>query len=193
MPSHNTKKNDLRKKIVLVGLPGFERLAVEPIHNKKQRRRQPSNKSWQYRLNQDISENQVEQLKWSTEWWHICKWTACCDELLGVCDACISNTASNSQVVGTTTTCKYPPNKTQKNDLRNKIVLVGLPGFEPRMTGPESVVLPLHHSPIFVFDDAKVELIFWFAKKIAIFFHIFVKIFWQKTNKKYKTRWLWRV
>ena len=38
--------------------------------------------------------------------------------------------------------------------------LVGLPGFEPRMTGPESVVLPLHHSPIFVFDDAKVELIF---------------------------------
>ena len=54
-----------------------------------------------------------------------------------------------------------PPhaNKTQKqkNDLLSKIVLVGLPGFEPRMTGPESVVLPLHHSPIFVFDDAKVE------------------------------------
>ena len=24
---------------------------------------------------------------------------------------------------------------------------VGLPGFEPRKTGPESVVLPLHHSP----------------------------------------------
>ena len=24
---------------------------------------------------------------------------------------------------------------------------VGLPGFEPGMTGPESVVLPLHHSP----------------------------------------------
>ena len=35
--------------------------------------------------------------------------------------------------------------------------LVGLPGFEPGMTGPESVVLPLHHSPIFVFDGAKVE------------------------------------
>ena len=27
---------------------------------------------------------------------------------------------------------------------------VGLPGFEPRMTGPESVVLPLHHSPMLV-------------------------------------------
>ena len=26
--------------------------------------------------------------------------------------------------------------------------LAGLPGFEPRMTGPESVVLPLHHSPM---------------------------------------------
>ena len=25
---------------------------------------------------------------------------------------------------------------------------VGLLGFEPRKTGPESVVLPLHHSPI---------------------------------------------
>ena len=25
---------------------------------------------------------------------------------------------------------------------------VGLLGFEPRKTGPESVVLPLHHNPI---------------------------------------------
>lgn len=28
---------------------------------------------------------------------------------------------------------------------------VGLSGFEPEMTGPESVVLPLHHSPITLF------------------------------------------
>ncbi len=28
--------------------------------------------------------------------------------------------------------------------------LVGLPGLEPEMTGPESVVLPLHHSPILI-------------------------------------------
>ena len=48
----------------------------------------------------------------------------------------------------------------KKNDLQMKIVLVGLPGFEPRMTGPESVVLPLHHSPLFVFDGAKVEHFF---------------------------------
>ena len=27
-------------------------------------------------------------------------------------------------------------------------VLVGIPGLEPGMTGPESVVLPLHHIPI---------------------------------------------
>ena len=27
-------------------------------------------------------------------------------------------------------------------------IYVGVLGFEPRMTGPESVVLPLHHTPI---------------------------------------------
>ena len=50
---------------------------------------------------------------------------------------------------------------------------VGLPGFEPGMTGPESVVLPLHHSPIWIvviFDTAKVEYYFYSAKKIVIFF-----------------------
>ena len=57
--------------------------------------------------------------------------------------------------------------KQQKNDPRLRVVLVGLPGFEPRMTGPESVVLPLHHSPMFLFDGAKVEQYFGFAKKIA--------------------------
>ena len=30
----------------------------------------------------------------------------------------------------------------------NICLMVGLPGFEPGMTRPESVVLPLHHSPI---------------------------------------------
>ena len=34
--------------------------------------------------------------------------------------------------------------------------IVGLPRFELGMTGPESVVLPLHHSPIF-FDGAKIQ------------------------------------
>ena len=33
---------------------------------------------------------------------------------------------------------------------------VGLPRFELGKTGPESVVLPLHHSPI-VFDGAKIQ------------------------------------
>ena len=28
------------------------------------------------------------------------------------------------------------------------LFLVGVLGLEPRMTGPESVVLPLHHTPI---------------------------------------------
>lgn len=33
--------------------------------------------------------------------------------------------------------------------------LVGLPGFEPGKSGPESEVLPLHHSPII--SGAKIE------------------------------------
>ena len=41
---------------------------------------------------------------------------------------------------------------------------VELPVFEPGITGPESVVLPLHHSSI-DFGDAKVELYFANAKK----------------------------
>lgn len=47
-------------------------------------------------------------------------------------------------------------NTTQLNINKKKVLkthvfapCVGLPGFEPGMTGPESVVLPLHHSPLF--------------------------------------------
>ena len=46
---------------------------------------------------------------------------------------------------------------------------VELPGFEPGITGPESVVLPLHHSSV-DFGDAKVGLYFSNAKKITEFF-----------------------
>ena len=46
------------------------------------------------------------------------------------------------------------------------MLLVGIPGFEPGMTGPESVVLPLHHIPMsflllqchFLIASAKVTL-----------------------------------
>ena len=31
------------------------------------------------------------------------------------------------------------------------MLLVGIPGLEPGMTGPESVVLPLHHIPLFCY------------------------------------------
>ena len=63
-----------------------------------------------------------------------------------------------------------------------RVVLVGLPGFEPRMTGPESVVLPLHHSPIALFDGAKVEQYFEITKDFAKKFHTFVKIFAIKSK-----------
>ena len=53
---------------------------------------------------------------------------------------------------------------------------VGLLGFEPRKTGPESVVLPLHHSPKslcfvirFSFDAAKVQL-FHYIQTFSPFF-----------------------
>ena len=68
-----------------------------------------------------------------------------------------------------------PPPKTKKA-IEKSTALVGLPGFEPRMTGPESVVLPLHQSPIVLFDGAKVEQNFLFTKDFAKKFHIFVKI-----------------
>ena len=32
--------------------------------------------------------------------------------------------------------------------IRKHFLVVGILGLEPRMTGPESVVLPLHHIPI---------------------------------------------
>ena len=59
---------------------------------------------------------------------------------------------------------------------RISVGFVELPGFEPGITGPESVVLPLHHSSIVlvVFDGAKVELIFAFAKFFCDFFYTFV-------------------
>ena len=64
--------------------------------------------------------------------------------------------------------------------------LVGLPGLEPGKTGPESVVLPLHHSPISnrttrsVFDDAKIQL-FYHTPNFLISFFILLP-------KKTKTR-----
>lgn len=47
-------------------------------------------------------------------------------------------------------------NKKAKNvKIRLCFFLVGLPGFEPGKSGPESEVLPLHHSPII--SGAKIE------------------------------------
>ena len=52
---------------------------------------------------------------------------------------------------------------------------VGLPGFEPGKTGPESVVLPLHHIPIFL---SKHPFWFWRCKDTAFYLiHKFLKLF----------------
>ena len=50
-----------------------------------------------------------------------------------------------------------------------RILFVGVLGLEPRMTGPESVVLPLHHTPVLLFADAKVVLFSESAKKNTYF------------------------
>ena len=48
---------------------------------------------------------------------------------------------------------------------QNLVQFVGLPGFEPGKAGPESAVLPLHHSPMLK-CDAKVHL--FFVKQILL-------------------------
>ena len=48
-------------------------------------------------------------------------------------------------------------NKKQKKRFPNGNLFVGLPGLEPGKAGPESAVLPLHHSPMLK-CDAKVQL-----------------------------------
>ena len=51
---------------------------------------------------------------------------------------------------------------------------VGIPGLEPGKTGPESVVLPLHHIPIGVFSFKRTvqsyELLRYIKRVSAIFF-----------------------
>ena len=59
--------------------------------------------------------------------------------------------------------------ETEKPRIRGMQGFVELPGFEPGITGPESVVLPLHHSSV-DFGDAKVGLYFSNAKKITEIF-----------------------
>ena len=61
--------------------------------------------------------------------------------------------------------CKMPTIDFNKDVIRQKKrfpfgnLSVGLPGLEPGKAGPESAVLPLHHSPRLI-CDAKVQLFF---------------------------------
>ena len=45
----------------------------------------------------------------------------------------------------------------KENRVHSNSISVGVPGFEPGMTGPESVVLPLHHTPIKVITNTLCE------------------------------------
>ena len=62
------------------------------------------------------------------------------------------------------------------------LFLVGLPGLEPGKTGPESVVLPLHHSPIFQQNH---PFRFWRCKDTAFYLHskLFLHFFLLNAKK----------
>ena len=64
-----------------------------------------------------------------------------------------------------------------KNPHQLMRIFVGVLGLEPRMTGPESVVLPLHHTPkwiakteLFPFCGCKGSSFFWTDKRFCDFF-----------------------
>ena len=77
----------------------------------------------------------------------------------------------------------------KSSSVKTEELFVGLLGFEPRITGPESVVLPLHHSPNLCcqippleFDGAKISLFLKPAKKTtSFFFHKLPKTAWLGT------------
>ena len=66
----------------------------------------------------------------------------------------------------------------QKKRFPNGNLSVGLPGLEPGKAGPESAVLPLHHSPMLK-CDAKVQL--FSVKKMFWPFFLFKN---SKKNQK---------
>ena len=49
---------------------------------------------------------------------------------------------------------------------------VGILGLEPRMTGPESVVLPLHHIPMLLFYQSFVINFPIAIAKVLLFFEL---------------------
>ena len=56
----------------------------------------------------------------------------------------------NSAIKGYSTNDIIPLNSyyIKRHSQSENVFFVGILGLEPRMTGPESVVLPLHHIPI---------------------------------------------
>ena len=75
---------------------------------------------------------------------------------------------------------------TKKEVLVRTSFFVGLPGLEPGKTGPESVVLPLHHSPNFhqsaapIFDAAKIRRFLYTTNFFSLF--SFVRTHFLLTN-----------
>ena len=51
---------------------------------------------------------------------------------------------------------------------------VGVLGLEPRMTGPESVVLPLHHTPMVISRNAGAKVVL-FLELPKLFGDFFIK------------------
>ena len=67
----------------------------------------------------------------------------------------------------------------QKDATLRLHLFVGIPGLEPGMTGPESVVLPLHHSPIIFVCGCKDTNILGIQNISTIFFAKIPKLTFQ--------------
>ena len=65
-----------------------------------------------------------------------------------------------------------PNNAKRCNIICCTFSFVGILGLEPRMTGPESVVLPLHHIPMFLFYQPFVINFPIASAKVLLFFEL---------------------
>ena len=68
---------------------------------------------------------------------------------------------------------KLLKNTYKKERLQLKsLSFVGIPGLEPGKTGPESVVLPLHHIPICLSYSEQVPLVLNCGAKVLLFYEL---------------------
>ena len=89
---------------------------------------------------------------------------------------------SRQNVISTTLSGIYI-NKKASPSLDDAQTVVGILGLEPRMTGPESVVLPLHHIPIKRRSKAAASLLRVQSYSFFFILQLFHRFFYKKKSK----------